>query len=111
MPESDDSDLIVLGAGMAGLTAAAVAAAAGARVLVIERGAEIGGNAILSSGYLWTTVDMESFRRRCPAGDERLGRVVVEGFTAAAEWVRSTGATMSELRPALFGKGHQIDIH
>ena len=31
-------DLLVLGAGMAGLTAAAAAASAGARVLVVEKG-------------------------------------------------------------------------
>jgi succinate dehydrogenase/fumarate reductase flavoprotein subunit len=106
-----DADLVVLGAGMAGLTAAASAAAGGARVVVVEKAAEIGGNAVLSSGYLWTTADMDAFRRRCPEGDERLGAVLVAGFPGAVEWVRSTGAEVSEQRTVVFGIGHQVDIH
>jgi succinate dehydrogenase/fumarate reductase flavoprotein subunit len=106
-----DADLLVVGAGMAGLTAAASAATAGARVLVLERSNELGGNAVLSAGYLWTTADMDNFRRRCPRGDERLGEVLVNGFAAAMDWVRSTGASVTEQRQVVFGIGHQIDIH
>jgi succinate dehydrogenase/fumarate reductase flavoprotein subunit len=106
-----EADLLVLGAGMSGLTAAAAAAAGGARVVVLERAPQIGGNAILSSGYLWTTADMENFRRRCPQGDERLGQVLVGGFPRAVEWVRSTGATVSEQRQVVFGVGHLVDVH
>src|ERR671924_256541 len=98
-----DADLLVLGAGMAGLTAAASAASRGARVLVLERSNELGGNAVLSAGYVWTTADMENFRRRCPRGDEQLGAVLMDGFPAAVEWVRSTGASVTEQRQVVFG--------
>lgn len=40
-----DADLVVVGAGLAGLAAAAFAARGGARVLLLERGAEPGGRA------------------------------------------------------------------
>ena len=49
-----ECDLLILGAGMAGLSAAGWAAQRGARVVVVERAAEVGGSAALSGGMLWT---------------------------------------------------------
>ena len=49
-----ECDLLVIGAGMAGLSAAGWAAERGARVIVIERAAATGGSAVLSGGVLWT---------------------------------------------------------
>ena len=49
-------DLVVVGGGMAGLTAAARAARDGARVAVVERAEELGGSARYA-GYLWTGAD------------------------------------------------------
>lgn len=46
-------DLIVLGAGAAGMTAALVAAIEGARPLVVESTAYVGGTSARSSGTLW----------------------------------------------------------
>lgn len=46
-------DLVVLGSGASGLTAALVAAVEGARVLVLESTSRIGGTSARSSGTLW----------------------------------------------------------
>ena len=46
-------DLVVLGSGASGLTAALVAAIEGARVLVLESTARVGGTSARSSGTLW----------------------------------------------------------
>lgn len=46
-------DLVVLGSGASGLTTALVAAIEGARVLVLESTASIGGTSARSSGTLW----------------------------------------------------------
>lgn len=46
-------DLIVLGSGAAGLTAALTAAENGARVLVVEKGEKLGGTSAWSGGQIW----------------------------------------------------------
>jgi phytoene dehydrogenase-like protein len=50
---ADEVDLLVVGAGMAGLTAAARAARAGLSVLVAEVAGDVGGSARFA-GYAWT---------------------------------------------------------
>ena len=50
---SDHVDVLVIGFGMAGGCAAVSAAAAGARVLVLERAAAAGGTSALSGGQFY----------------------------------------------------------
>lgn len=49
----DDYDLVVLGAGAAGLTAAAVGASAGLRTLLLEKTQHVGGTTARSGGAVW----------------------------------------------------------
>ncbi|MFV0318097.1 MAG: FAD-dependent oxidoreductase [Microthrixaceae bacterium] len=51
--ENPVSDVVVLGSGAAGLTAALAAAVAGAKVTVLERAELVGGTTTLSAGVLW----------------------------------------------------------
>ncbi|MBB4380639.1 FAD binding domain-containing protein [Bradyrhizobium sp. Rc3b] len=53
MPAHETYDVIVIGAGVGGMTAAAVAAAQGLRVLVIEKTAFVGGTTAWSGGMVW----------------------------------------------------------
>jgi len=53
-------DLIVIGAGAAGMTAALVGAAEGLRVLVLEATTQVGGTSARSSGTLWIPRDAAS---------------------------------------------------
>ncbi|WP_128924340.1 FAD-dependent oxidoreductase [Bradyrhizobium guangxiense] len=53
MPAHETYDVIVIGAGAGGMTAAAVAAAGGLRVLVIEKTAFVGGTTAWSGGMVW----------------------------------------------------------
>ncbi len=53
MPSHGRYDVVVLGAGVAGLTAALTSALGGARVLVVEKADVIGGTSARSSGTVW----------------------------------------------------------
>jgi succinate dehydrogenase/fumarate reductase flavoprotein subunit len=53
MPAHEIYDVIVIGAGAGGMTAAAVAAAEGLRVLLIEKTAFVGGTTAWSGGMVW----------------------------------------------------------
>ncbi len=111
MSERDvlDCDLVVIGAGMAGMTAAARAAEAGARVVVVEKAAEIGGSAALSGGYLWTATSADQMALH-DDGDPALHRVVIEEYPHVLAWLRGRGIEMGPPQQVLFGRGYQIDM-
>ena len=82
-------DLLVLGGGMAGLTAAAKAASEGASVVLAEKGPGVGGSAAYA-GYI-----------------DR----VVTGYDEAMEWVRSLGVHVADPVAVLgYGRGSQTDV-
>lgn len=53
MAEEESVDLIVVGAGAAGMACAATAAAEGARVLLLEHARWVGGTTAISGGMVW----------------------------------------------------------
>ena len=77
---------------MAGLCAAARARELGASPTVLEKGTRPGGSMLLSSGVIWRYRSFEEFRAQCPAGDERLQRLVFERLDEGLEWLESLGA-------------------
>ena len=90
------ADLIIAGAGMAGLSAAAEARRLGATPLVLEKLERPGGSMRLSSGVVWRHRDFDTFREECPEGDERLQRLLFERLDADLDWLESRGAPVVE---------------
>lgn len=84
--------LLVAGAGMAGLAAAAHARSRGARVTVLEKGDRPGGSMLLSSGVVWRHRSFDRFRAECPGGDPALQRLVFERLDGDLAWLESLGA-------------------
>ena len=84
-------DLVVAGAGMAGLVAAAEATSRGARVLVLEKRDRPGGSMRLSSGVVWRHRELEDFRRECPTGDPVLQALVHERLDDDLVWLEGLG--------------------
>src|SRR3954471_9307748 len=80
---------------MAGLCAAARARELGASPVVLEKGTRAGGSMLLSSGMIWRYRSFEEFRAQCPAGDERLQRLVFDGLDEGLEWLESLGAPVA----------------
>ena len=104
------SDLLVLGGGMAGLAAAARAAEMGATATIIEKAPRLGGSAALSAGIVWTAPDFRTLREVVPGGDPSLGRALVDGFWPAVDWLRSTGASVSERWEGQMGFGSAVRV-
>ena len=66
----EEYDLVVLGSGAAGLTAAIVSAIEGMRTLLIEKSDQIGGTSALSSGSAWIPNNSNQ-RRSGVTGDDK----------------------------------------
>ncbi|QUH06021.1 FAD-binding protein [Saccharopolyspora erythraea] len=104
-------DLLVIGAGMAGLTAAARAVHHGLSVVVAEAGEDVGGSARFA-GYAWTAPSHDVMAEHNPRGDTALKRALVDRFADGIEWIRSTGVEAKDAQRILsFGMGHQFDTN
>lgn len=104
-------DLLVIGGGMAGLTAAARVAAEGGSVVLVEKADRPGGSARFA-GFVWTAPTVEELRRVNPDGDPALAAALVGGFADGVEWIRSLGVECRPPVPVLgFGRGHQVDTN
>lgn len=90
------ADVLVIGAGMAGLCAAVRALEQGASVLVIEKGGRFGGSMALSNGLIWTFANTEQVREEIPDGDQAMQDFVVEMLPECLNWLESQGV---ELEP------------
>jgi fumarate reductase flavoprotein subunit len=84
--------VIVAGAGMAGLCAAARARELGLRPVVLEKGDRPGGSMLVSSCVVWRYRTLEAFRSECPHGDPELQAVIVERLDEGLEWLETLGA-------------------
>jgi succinate dehydrogenase/fumarate reductase flavoprotein subunit len=91
-PTGSHGGVVVAGAGMAGLACAARARELGAAPVVLEKGTRPGGSMLLSSCVIWRHRSWDDFRAECPAGDERLQRLVWERLDEAIAWLESLGA-------------------
>lgn len=96
MPAHETYDVIVIGAGAGGMTAAAVAAAEGLRVLVIEKTAFVGGTTASSGGMVWI-----------PANAKMKEAGLADSVTDAVQYLASTVPEPANagLRAAFLARG------
>ncbi|MGW5381148.1 FAD-dependent oxidoreductase [Nocardia sp. NPDC003963] len=106
-----ETDVLVIGAGMAGLTAAARALDHGRSVVVVEKADAVGGSARYA-GYAWTAPTRAVMDEVNPDGDPALRHALVDGFSDAVAWIRALGVHCGEPVPVLrYGIGHQFDTN
>jgi succinate dehydrogenase/fumarate reductase flavoprotein subunit len=88
---SESHDVIVVGGGMAGLTAALAAAEAGGDVLVLESEPTVGGSMAISGGLIWGPGSFELARHWIPRGNPELQRIFVDELEDAWSWYEGHG--------------------
>ena len=86
--------IIIAGGGLAGLTAALRATELGAQVTLLEKGTGPGGSFLYSSGYIWSYVDLPTFRREAPGGDAALQRLILERLGSGLAWLEDAGGVL-----------------
>lgn len=89
-----DRHVVVVGAGLAGLAAAAAAHDGGADVTVLERHDAPGGASASSVGWIWRYRDMEAARLCAPHADPGLRRAVVERLDDDIAWLERQGVQL-----------------
>jgi succinate dehydrogenase/fumarate reductase flavoprotein subunit len=104
-----DCDLLVIGGGMAGLSAAGYAAEHGARVVLLEKAPDIGGSAALSGGFVWTANSPERLQLYA-GGRPELGEVVLRNYSRGLAWMREREITVGNAVNVLHGRGYQVDL-
>ncbi|WP_344415798.1 FAD-dependent oxidoreductase [Pseudonocardia ailaonensis] len=104
-----DTDVLVIGGGMAGMTAAARATRRGARVVLVEVAPNLGGSATYA-GYIWTAPSHEVMDVENPQGGLELRRALVDRFSDGVDWIRQMDVLCGpEVTVAHVGRGHQFD--
>src|SRR4051794_37278435 len=94
-------EVIIVGGGMAGLTAALAAAEAGADVMVLESEDSVGGSMAISGGLIWAPATYELARRWIPRGDPALQRILVDEVEDAWSWLEDLGLPLEPPVPCL----------
>jgi succinate dehydrogenase/fumarate reductase flavoprotein subunit len=103
-------DLLVIGGGLGGLSAAARAVQNGASVVVLEKAPRLGGSAVYA-GFLWTAPSLEVMQEVNPDGDPALAKRLVDGYADGVEWVRSLGVAVKQPVTVLgYGRGVETDM-
>lgn len=119
-----NADVIVIGAGGAGLAAAITAAEDGASVIVLEKMSNVGGNTLISGGEMaapgnWLQEkegiadDVETFYNDILTGgdneaDPALVRILAENALDSALWLRDDVNVIFEDYMLFFG-GHSVE--
>ncbi|MDX1566948.1 MAG: FAD-dependent oxidoreductase [Longimicrobiales bacterium] len=89
------TDVVVVGAGMGGLTAAVRAQEQGADVVLLEKASEPGGTMRESEGVVWTYGSYDEIRANIPDGDPDLQRTVFDMLPTVYEFYEGLRAPIS----------------
>ncbi len=108
-PEGIEVDVVVCGGGFGGLSAALSALETGARVLVLEKGDELGGSFLLGGGAIWTWSDDGHGPAAMPLADHGLVRLLGDHLAEDIEWLEGQGVAVLSRQPGrIFAK---VDPH
>ncbi|MCL1926823.1 MAG: flavocytochrome c [Syntrophorhabdaceae bacterium] len=109
----EQADIVIVGGGAAGMTAAIVATEMKAKVILVEKNPILGGNSMLAAGGMnaaWTeyqaakgiadspeTMFQDTMKGGQNVGDPDLVRVLAYNSDAAVKWLTAHGANISDV--------------
>lgn len=112
-PRIETTDVVVIGAGAAGMTAAITAHDAGVKVIVLEKQPITGGNSMLAAGGMNAaetrfqqakgikdSVDLmyqDTMKGGKNTNDPELARILAKNSAASVDWLTSIGADISDV--------------
>lgn len=102
-----ETDVLVAGAGMAGLVAGLRALEADADVIVVEKGHRAGGTMWVSGGKIWTYGSLEEIREISPDGSYELQELIVDRMEDGWEWLERQGVDLNDPTTDLPGPGKE----
>lgn len=112
--ETRQVDVVVVGSGVSGSSAAMTAARSGASVAMLEKSEGFGGSAALSAGMFWTAPTVEAYQARIPLGNPELGARLVGDYQDALAELRASAVRVADEPKEdimTFGIGYSTDIH
>jgi succinate dehydrogenase/fumarate reductase flavoprotein subunit len=109
MAVSERFDVVVVGAGMAGLCASIAALEAGARVLTIDKGSRTGGSMVLAGGLVWTFDAPAHLDTYMPDGSRLMQELVIEDLPDSLAWLEGHGPALAPAQThKTFGRGRRL---
>ncbi|MFF3467203.1 FAD-dependent oxidoreductase [Streptomyces sp. NPDC001984] len=104
------ADVLVLGAGLAGMSAAVTAAEAGAKTVLIERAPMIGGSAAMSGGNVWALPSVADLHAADPGEFQRHGHLVIENYPDTIRWLSQYSDPIPNEQAALDGRRFDMPV-
>jgi hypothetical protein len=102
-PHADTVDVLVIGCGPAGASAAIAAHDAGASVLVTDKRDQGGGNALVAGGFLWDVRGADAVRHVETLFFGKTGRAVAEAYVSGLNdlrsWITELGGETVDVDP------------
>ncbi|KAK7428074.1 hypothetical protein QQZ08_005506 [Neonectria magnoliae] len=107
-----NTDVLIIGGGMAGLSAAITVSNSETRCVVVEKSDRLGGSSRLSAGMFWAPKDVDIAHETIPFADPQLLTKFLADYPKAVEWMRQNGIKTRDQFNGIMtiGIGFPIDI-
>ncbi|KPM41911.1 hypothetical protein AK830_g4651 [Neonectria ditissima] len=110
--ERISTDVLIIGGGMAGLSATIAVSNSKARCVVVEKSDRLGGSSRLSAGMFWAPKDVDIAHQTIPFADPQLLAQFLADYPKAVEWMRQNDIKTHDQFNGIMtiGIGFPIDV-
>mgnify|MGYP001108728806 CR=1 FL=1 len=105
-----NTDVLLIGDGMSGMSAAIVASQSGVRCKLVEKGPHLGGSSRYSAGMFWAPKNIKTFLEIIPLGEPSLQTKWHSDNPSAVRWMKEQGVPMQPRFEPVMSIGHAFPI-